>query len=411
MRPPLSLRHARAAVLLVCALPAGAQDWPQWRGPNRDGSIEGAALPASWPERLVRQWAVVVGEGHSSPVAADGRVYQFSRLNDKETVTALGAGGKILWRVSYDAPYQMNPAATGHGKGPKSTPVLHRARLYTLGISGILSCFDAEDGRRLWQKDFSKRFRTTSPLYGAAMSPIVHQETLIAHVGGDGGGALAAFDLATGAEKWTWTGDGPGYASPVIVALGGAPHLLTQSESKIIAIAPDTGRLLWEIPFATPWAQNIVTPVVQGGSVILSGLASPTLAVRPRLAQGKWTVERLWEAPDASMYMSSPVLAANRILGFTNRNKGQLFLQDPASGKVLWTGKPRLGDNAAILHAGATALVLTTEAELSVARITDAAVETLRTYSVADTPVWAHPAPVTGGLLVKDRESLSLWAW
>src|SRR5262245_28933263 len=150
-------------ILLLCgalvASAAAAQDWPEWRGPRRDGSVETWQEPKSWPERLTRKWQATVGAGHSSPVVVGERAYLHSRQAEDEVVTAFDlATGKVLWSDRYSAPYTMNPAATGHGKGPKSTPVASGGRLFTLGISGILSCYDAATGRVVWRHDHAAEF-------------------------------------------------------------------------------------------------------------------------------------------------------------------------------------------------------------------------------------------------------------
>src|SRR5918993_1706859 len=148
--------------LFVCAvLAAGtlvsaqAQDWNQWRGPRRDGVVPNFVPPATWPERPTQVWKVPAGVGHASPVVSGDRVYLFSRVGEQEVLTAYElSSGKQAWRQGYDAPYQMNPAATTHGKGPKSTPVIDRGRIFTLGISGILSAFDQATGKIAWRHDF-----------------------------------------------------------------------------------------------------------------------------------------------------------------------------------------------------------------------------------------------------------------
>ena len=165
---------ARLLGVVLCAALASAQDWPQWRGPARTGAAVGFTPPAAWPDRPKQIWKVQAGIGHASPIVAAGRVFLFSRTGEQEAVSARDlATGKEIWRAAYDAPYQMNPAATTHGKGPKSTPAHDRGRLFTFGIGGILSAWQAQDGRLLWRRDFKKEFPTTSPDFGVAMSPIV----------------------------------------------------------------------------------------------------------------------------------------------------------------------------------------------------------------------------------------------
>jgi hypothetical protein len=135
------------AFLLVLLVPLWlAGDWPQWRGRNRDGVAQVPELK-SWPEKLRLKWKVQLGEGHSSPIEAGGKVYLHTRQGEQEVISAVDPStGKILWQQSYAAPYRVNPAAAGHGKGVKSTPVVSDKRLYTFGISGILSCLDAGTG-------------------------------------------------------------------------------------------------------------------------------------------------------------------------------------------------------------------------------------------------------------------------
>jgi outer membrane protein assembly factor BamB len=398
-----------AALLWFVATLSVAQDWPQWRGPNRDGIAPSLDRP-SWPEKLAKKWQVTVGAGHSSPVVAAGRIYLHTRVAEDEVVSAIDLGsGKTLWQDRYAAPYTMNRAATGHGKGPKSTPVFNNGRLYTLGISGIAGCYDAATGKRIWQKEFASRFPNTSPLYGTAMSPLIDRGFVILHVGGHDGGALVALDAAAGDQRWSWDGDGPGYSSPVVAEWSGVRQVVTQSQSNIIGVGALDGRLLWKIPFTTPYVQNIVTPVLHNDMLIISGLEQPTRAYRLRLVGGKWTPLKVWENTDVSFYMSSPALATGRLYGLSNKRRGELVCLDASTGVLLWTGGPRTADNAAILVSFRAVMVLTTNSELIIAESGGSQYREIRRYTVADSPVWAHPAPAGDSFFIKDAETLSGW--
>jgi outer membrane protein assembly factor BamB len=393
-------------VFACCLLAAAvADDWPQWRGPHRDGIGTAITEPKVWPEQLKRKWQVKVGEGHSSPIVAGGKIYVHARQDDREVVQCLRPeNGQVVWQQSYDAPYKVNPAATRHGKGVKSTPVVEGNRIYTFGIGGILSCFDASTGKPQWRKEFG------SPDFGVAMSPIVDRGLLIAHVGTRGKGALTAFDAQTGAEKWSWKGDGPAYASPIVVELGGMRQVVTQSQSNIVGVAAATGQLLWRIPFTTSYDQNIVTPVLYHDTLIFSGLGNSTFGVKAIKRGAEWTTETLWQNKETAMYMNSPVLSGDLLFGMAVRNKGQFFCLDPRNGTTLWTSEGRQADNAAIVDAGPVLLILTTNAELIVARKSAKAFEVVRKYTVADSPTWAHPAVTGNGILIKDSTMLALWS-
>lgn len=395
----------------LVALSAQSGDWNQWRGAARDGRVTNFTAPATWPDRPKQAWKVAAaGIGHASPVIAGSRAFLFSRLGEQEALTAYDVTtGKQMWRQTYDAPYQMNSAATAHGKGPKSTPVVDRGQAFTLGISGILSAFDAASGKVLWRHDFVKEFRMTAPDFGAAMSPMTDGDSVIAHVGGPGNGAIVAFDRTTGTKRWVWKGDGPAYASPIIATLNGARHVVTQTQSNVVGLSPEDGRELWRIPFTTDYDQNIITPVVVNGLLIYGGLSKPTTAVRLVQQGGAWKAEPVWQNADVPMYMSSPVIAGDVLYGFTHRNRGQLFALDSKSGQTLWTSPPRQGDNAALAVAGNLVIATTTDGELVVFRQGRKGFELVREYTLAESPVWAHPGFHGRGILIKDAETLSLW--
>ena len=398
-----------SAVNLFCQ-PASAQDWPGWRGPNRDGQVASFIAPKAWPESLKLKWKTPVGEGHSSPVVAGSRVYVQARQGDAEVVTAIDLNtGKPLWTDKYSVSYVMNPAAVGHGKGPKSTPAFYKGKLYTLSINGVLSCLDANTGKVKWRKEFFKDFKATSPLYGSAMSPLVVDNLVVAHVGGDSGGMLAAFDADTGEVKWSWKGDGPGYASPVVVDIDGTRQIVTQSEKNLIAVSAANGELLWQIPFTTEYDQNIVTPVVYKQTLIFSGYDKGTFAIKPVKRDGKWQAEQVWRNPLIAMYMSTPVLSGDYLFGMSHKRKGQFFGIDARTGDVLWTSEGREGDNAALLAGGGLLFMLTDDAELTVARGGAKGFEPLKKYKVAESPTWAHPVLIGNRILIKDSTTLALW--
>src|SRR4030095_865281 len=242
---------------------SGASDWPQFRGPNRDGIVTSFTEPKTWPDQLTRVWKTNVGEGYATPVLVGNRVYLFTRQAADEVMQALDAGsGKVLWQTRYRAPVNVNPAAQAHGPGPKSTPTFADGRLFTLGMGGIVTAFDAANGKQLWQKPAG----STLPLYGTGMSPLVDRGLVIVHVGGHGQGALTAFDTGTGAVKWTWNGDGPSYASPIVADIDGVRQVITFSRENLIGVSATDGRLLWRRPYSTEYTQNIITPILVGQS-------------------------------------------------------------------------------------------------------------------------------------------------
>jgi outer membrane protein assembly factor BamB len=382
-----------------------AAAWPQWRGPGRDG-VARLVVPATWPQTLTKRWEITVGAGHASPVVAGNRVVLHSREGDREIARALDlSSGNELWRNEYAAPYTMNPAARGHGPGPKSTPVVAGERVFTFGISGILSALDLATGRLLWRTEAP----ASPPEFGTAMSPVVVDSTVIVHIGADDAGALTAFDAATGKPRWRWTGDGPSYASPVVATIAGTRQLVTQSENAVVGIAAANGQLLWRVPFKTSFDQNSITPVVLKDIVIYSGLDNGTSAMLVTTKGATWTTVPLWKNEQVSMYMSTPVASGNTLFGLSHRSRGQFFALDLTTGKTLWTTAGREAENASIILAGDLLLLSTTNAELIIARTNPARFDEIKRYSIANSAVWAHPAFTERTILVKDVDKLICW--
>ncbi len=404
MRKPVIV----GALVLSAFSVAAKADWPQWRGPARDGVAAAFTAPASWPAQLTKKWAVTVGAGHASPVVAGNRVILHSRVGNREIVATYElTSGKPLWQDAVDAPYTMNPAATGHGPGPKSTPTVADGRVFTFGISGIFSAHDLNSGKLLWRKVAPKN----PPEFGTATSPLVDGTQVIAFLGGQGSGALTAMDVATGAVKWQWTGDGPAYASPIIATFSGVRHVVTQSQNKFVGVDAREGRLLWELPIKTPYEQNSVTPLIAGDRLIYAGLENPTIAVRLVSTQGKWSAQQVWSNDQVSMYMSSPALSGTALFGLSTKNRGQFFAIDVASGKTLWLSKGREAENASIVRAGEYLLMATTNSELVVVKANPARYEEVKRYTVADSAMWAHPAFTGRTIIVKDVDTLIAWGF
>jgi outer membrane protein assembly factor BamB len=398
------------ALLFAVSTLVNGQDFPQWRGSNRDGRIDVVPAISKWPSQLRNGWKIEVGTGHSSPLVVGNRVYIHARQGENEVVTALDTGtGKRIWQDSYNVAYSVNPAAREHGKGPKSTPVYAGGRLYTLGITAVLSCYEVARGRLLWRRNLGDRFVARAPLYGTAMSPIVDRGLVILHGGGPDQGGLIALDELTGKERWAWTGDGPGYASPIITEIAGKRQLVTQTEKYIVGIWVDTGALLWKIPFETDYSQNIITPVAWRDLLIFSGYNKGVMAVRVGWRDNQWVTDQVWQNRELSMYMSSPVVSGSWLFGFSHRNKGQHFCLDLESGRTLWTGDPRQGENAAILIVGGSLITLSELGELRVSSVASKGATLIRKYQVADGATWAHPVLSGNRILIRDASSLRLW--
>lgn len=397
---------ALAVGAAMAPAPVAGQDTPQWRGPNRDGSVTGFEVPGTWPDGLTRQWTVEVGFGYATPLLVGDRLYLFSRQGDDEVMQALDpATGETLWRSSYPAPFQMMPATRNHGPGPKSTPAHADGRLFTLGISGIVTAFAADDGRQLWQRPADP----VQPLYHTGQSPVVDGDRVILHVGGHDDGALTAFDAATGEVRWSWDGDGPAYGSPIVAEVEGARQVITFTQEHFVGVAADTGRLLWSRPYTTASTTTSQTPHLYEGDVIETGRGNGVTRFRIVREGNAWTTEDVWHTDEVSLHMTNGVVVGGVLYGLSHLNSGQYFGLDLDTGGVLWTSAPRQAENAAILNAGATILALQNDAELVVVPGSRTGFEPLQRYEVAESATWTQPTLAGNRVYVKDVESLTLW--
>jgi outer membrane protein assembly factor BamB len=397
---------AMAVAAIGLASVAGAQDWPQWRGQTRDGVIVGFREPASWPSTLTKRWNVDVGSGYATPLVIGNRLYVFTRQGEDEVMTALDAGSaKVLWRTAYPAPFKMNPATAPHGPGPKSTPAFAGNRLFTLGISGIVTAFEATTGRQIWQKPPGP----VEPLYHTGMSPLVVGNRVIVHVGGHDQGALTAFDAATGNVQWSWNGDGPAYGSPLLLTLSGTPQVVTFTQKYFVGVALDTGKLLWRRPFVTPSTTTSQTPILYKDTVIEMGRNNGVTAFRAVPRGAEWSTENVWHTDDVSMHLSDAVAIDGVLFGLSHLNSGQYFALDLDTGRVLWKSEPRQAAHAAIVRAGNILFSLEDDSELVVIRHSRERFEPITRYKVAASETWTQPVISGNRIFVKDVSTLSMW--
>ena len=411
MRRILTIVILLAGVSALLDAQARSTDWTQWRGPNRDGVIPSFTPPREWPQQLVRKWNIEVGLGYATPIVVGNRVYLFSRQGDNEVMSGLDAdSGKVLWQTMYPAAFTMHSAATPHGKGPKSTPVFANGRLYSIGMTGVVTAFNAADGKQIWQKPGSPLVPTYT---SHAFSPLVTGGTVIFHVGGHNKGALTAYDVNTGDVKWAWSGDGPtygpGYGSPIVADFGGTRQIVTITQSRLISVDAATGALLWDRPFPSNNDTNSGTPIAYGQTLIALGNNAPTVAFSVARRNNQWAVEQVWENADIPMRLTNGVIVRDALFVLTTRNSGQYVSVDAKTGKTLWMSEGRQAGNAAISTAGDVMLSLEDDGELVVVRNSQTAFEPVRRYKVADTATWTQPAISGNRIFVKDVSSLTLW--
>jgi outer membrane protein assembly factor BamB len=388
-----------------------AQDWPQWRGVNRDGIAVGVRLPQSWPQELRQAWKVEVGEGYSGPVTADNKIVIQARQDDQEVILCLKKeDGETLWRDAYKAEFTPSSYAEEHGKGPFATPTIHGDKVFTVGIRSVVSCLDLEKGAQIWRRPFKRKFKKPYPLWGASNSPLIEGDLCIVGIGREDDGALAALNRRTGHTVWQLDGFDPAYSSAVAVDLAGERQIVVLARTKLVGLAPATGAVRWDVPYTVPYDQNAITPTVVKDLVVCSGWKKKTECTRISRAGDGVVARNVWSNSKITFFMSSPVILKGHVFGLAQRDKGSLVCLDLQDGKVKWSSPGRVGEYVSIVGVEDQLLILTTDGDLVVVAADPAAYREVYRIQVADTAVWAHLTVTRDRIYVKDQKHLTAYA-
>ncbi|MDB5319535.1 MAG: qgdA [Phycisphaerales bacterium] len=337
MRTPVTTRRLApalaAAVLTAAAITspnlAPAADWPQWRGVNGAARVTDFTAPATWPKTLTQKWTTAIGDGVATPALVGDKLYTFSREGENEVIRCLGAAdGKQIWQEKYDARGPDGPA--GQYPGPRSSPAVADGKVVALGVRGTLSCLDAATGKVLWRKD-----DTGYPKFFVSSSPLVFDGTCIAQIGGQGNGAIVAYDLATGAEKWKAAANGTDNASLALMSAGDAKLIVAETEAKVMAVNAADGKVVWETPFVKQgMAYNASTPVIDGDTIYYSGGNRGTHAVKIEKSADGFAGKVLWDNPQNSVQFNTPVVKDGLLYGLSQQN--EVFCIDTKTGQLAW---------------------------------------------------------------------------
>ncbi|HJT78179.1 MAG TPA: PQQ-binding-like beta-propeller repeat protein, partial [Gemmataceae bacterium] len=341
--------------LALCCPVAAAADWPQWLGPHRDATSTEVVAP--WKEAPAVVWKQPVGEGHSSPVVAGGRVFLHYKVKDRdaEEVAAWDARtGKLLWRSEY----ARAPFKSLFGNGPRATPAVVGDKVYTFGITGVLSCFDAASGKPVWQVDTLKKFGGKNLYFGMSGSPLVDGKRVLVNVGAKGA-SVVAFDRANGDVLWKSLDDAASYASPILVGEGGRRQAIFLTHDGVVSLNPEDGRLFWRYRIVDLLSESSTTPVHVGDLLLASTITTGTVALRLGEKGSEPTAAAAWQNGDLTCYFATPVPVGKDHVYMVTGTKPPAFkvtatlrCVEAKTGKELWQ-KPGVGEyHASLLRTG-----------------------------------------------------------
>jgi len=333
-----------ALYLLILSIHNGAHaaDWPQWRGPNRDGVWnEKGIIKKFTTEQLPIRWRAEISNGYSGPTVAKNRVYVTDRLTEPEQIERFlcfdAMTGKSIWLYKYKCKYERFE----HRDGPRASVTVNDSRAYSLGAMGNLFCFDAAKGNVLWSKDLDAEYKIKMPLWGIAAAPFVHNGLVIVQIGGSDNACLVAFDKTDGTEKWRALNDPASYSTPIVIEQAGRSVLVCWTGRTVVGINPKTGKLYWQHPYAQPrMSQNIADPVFHKNYLFVSSFFDGSLMLK--VNPDRFSVEKLWQRKGRSerdtdslhCCISTPVLQGDYIYGVDSY--GELRCLDLHTGDRIW---------------------------------------------------------------------------
>jgi outer membrane protein assembly factor BamB len=434
---------------------AAAQDWPQWRGANRDAHATGFKPPQAWPKELTKKWTVEVGDGVSTPSLVGNRLFAFAMKDGKETIYCLDATtGKEIWQDGY----KMSGATGGAAgfAGPRASPTIVDGKVITLGVKGTLSCLDAnaDQAKTLWyNEDYNG-----VPIFCTSSSPIVVDGLCIAQLGSERDGVVAAFDLSNGKQKWKWDG-GPSYASPALLELDGQKVIVAVTDQNLVALNTK-GEELWKINYRQG-RYNAATPIISGDAIIIAGPNNGMTAVKLVKKDDKFKTEEIWRNTKNSVIYNTPVVRDGWLYGLSTVNS--LFCISAKSDETAWSaplgrtaeegrprdeaqaqdrgpGERREGDRGpgpgqggnrgfggggrgfgggmrggggggygSVVDAGSVLFALNPTGNLVVFEPNEKEFKQLASYKVAEGSTYAYPVIAGNRIYIKDKNNVTLW--
>ena len=394
------------------ATPAVAADWPQWRGPTRDGVWSETGVVERFETReLPIKWRAAVASGYNGPTVAEGRVFVMDHVTEpkpQERVHCFDAQtGRKLWSYAYDCAYER----VEYKAGPRASVTISDGRAYSLGTMGHLHCFDAKSGDAVWSHDCRQEYQARIPVWGIAAAPLVEGDLVILMIGGTDDACLMAFDRVTGQEKWRALKDGISYSAPIVIDQAGKRVLVCITDQRVVGLDPQTGRLYWEHPFPPKEGViTIATPVFDGSHLVATSFYDGTLVLK--VYPDKLAVEQLWRRRGANEQktdalhccISTPMILGDYIYGVDSY--GELRCLDLKTGDRLWedlTATPKARwSNIHMVRNGDKIWMFNERGELVISRLSPTGFHEISRAKLIDPTTdqldqrggvaWSHPA-------------------
>jgi outer membrane protein assembly factor BamB len=402
---------ALASVALGAAPAPAPSPWPQWRGPTRDGQVNGAAWPDSLQgSALESLWRITLGPSYSGPVVSDELVFT-TETKDKEleVVTAVERQtGKVRWSFQWPGALSVPFFAKSSGDWIRSTPAFDGESLYVAGMRDVLVCLAAKTGGERWRVDFVKEVNSPLPDFGFVCSPLVDGDAVYVQAGA----SVAKLNKHTGAILWRALENeggmfGSAFSSPILADVLGQRQLVVQTRQKLAGVDPGTGEVLWSQVVPSFRGMNILTPVVVGDAIFTSSYQNKSWLYRIAREENRFSVTEAW-VNKAQGYMSTPVIIGGyAYLHLGNQRFVCINLQD---GERMWTSQP-FGKYASLIAQGDRILALDQQGVLLLIKANPEKFELLDSRTVSEGETWAHLAIAGDQLFIRELDALTAYRW
>jgi len=385
-------------------------DWNQWRGPQRDGVVDETPWPGGLNGKLQSLWTKSLSPSYSGPVVADGLLFTTETIDKQdERISAYDLNtGELTWTRQWPGAMAVPFFAAANGDWIRSTPIAVPGSLVVLGMRDVLVRLDTKTGDELWRIDFPEKFKTPLQSFGAACSPMIHEDAVFVQLGG----GLTKIDLATGEVLWRVLGGGGGmassgaFSSPTIATLAGVTQLLVQTREELCGVSPDDGAVLWNEPIEAFRGMNILTPMPVGDAVFTAAHSGSSQLFDISREGETWTVKERWRQKTQG-YMSSPVVVGDHIyMHMKNERAVCLALAD---GSIAWTSSP-VGKYWSMAHNGNRILALADDGTLRLVDATPDSFNVVDEMKVAEDS-WAHIALQGDLVIVRALDQLTVYRW
>lgn len=410
-------------LLGITSIGCQTQDWPDWRGHNRDGVWETSGIVEEFDTDVIElKWSVPVGSGYSGPTVSEGKVYVTDRVerpSQAERVLCFDEqNGEQIWAHQYDCVYEN----VGYPAGPRASVVIHDGKAYSLGTMGHLFCFDAGSGRVLWQKELNAEYEIDMPIWGIASTPLLVDDKIIVQVSASPDGCVVAFNKDSGKEIWHSLEDRAGYSAPILIEKNGIKVVVNWTEHSLSGLDPESGEVYWRIPWTTGSGMSIATPVLYEDHIFVSAFYSGSLLVK--LGDDYTSAETIWQRSGKSeretdalhCVMNTPLIMDDFIYGVDSY--GELRCLEFSTGDRVWEDQTAVKRdrwaNVHFIQQGDLIWMFNEQGELLITQLSHEGFKEISRAKLIETTrkqlgrgvTWSHPAFANKHVFIRNDERL-----